>query len=123
MAPRASWGSWGALGELWGVSGGPRVGFGTFWGDLGGSLGGVRRPIINFRKHIRYKFSGFAAWAIFSDVKGCLDFVCFFIVFRSVVFVNRGGEFLVKHVKIEGFEFGPVRIFQENHDEKVGFGR
>ena len=60
---------------------------------------------------------------IFSDVKGRLDFVWFFIVFRSVVFVNWGGEFLVKRVKIEGFEFGPVRIFQENHDEKVGFGR
>ena len=55
-------------------------------------------------------------------MKGRLDFVCFVIVFRSVVFVNRGGEFLVKHVKIEGFEFGPVRIFQESHDEKVGFG-
>ena len=25
-----------ALGEVWGVSGPPRVGFGTFWGDLGG---------------------------------------------------------------------------------------
>ena len=50
-------------------------------------------------------------------------FCLFFIVFRSVVFVNWGGEFIVKHVKIEGFEFGPVRIFQENHDEKVGFGR
>ena len=121
MAPRASWGSWGALGELWGVSGAPRVGFGTFWGDLGGGPG--RRPIITFRRQIRYKYRGFGASAIFSDVKGCLDFVCFFIVFWSVVFVNRGGEFLVKHVKIEGFEFGPVLIFQENHDEKVGFGR
>ena len=56
-------------------------------------------------------------------MKGCLDFVCFLIVFRSVVFVNRGGEFLVKQMKIEGFEFGPVRNFQESHDEKVGFGR
>ena len=56
-------------------------------------------------------------------MKGCLDFVCFFIVFRSVVFVNWGGESIVKPLEIEGFEFGPVRIFQENHDEKVGFGR
>ena len=56
-------------------------------------------------------------------MKGRLDFVCFFIVFRSVIFVNRGGEFLVKQMKIEGFEFGPVRNFQEHHDEKVGFGR
>ena len=54
-------------------------------------------------------------------MKGRLDFVCFFIVFRSVVFVNRGGKFVVKHVKIEGFEFGPVLNFQENHDEKSRF--
>ena len=47
----------------------------------------------------------------------------FFSVFRSVVFVNRGDEFLLKQMKIEGFEFGPVRNFQENHDENVGFGR
>ena len=46
---------------------------------------------------------------MFSDVKGRLDFLGFFIVFRSVVFVNRGGDFLVKQMKIEGFEFGPVR--------------
>ena len=120
-------GSQGVLGVL----GGPRRALGglgsspgRFW-DLLGRPGGVpgRRPIITFRRQIRYKYRGFGASAIFSDVKGCLDFVCFFIVFRSVVFVNRGGEFLVKHVKIEGFEFGPVRIFQENHDEKVGFGR
>ena len=76
-----------------------------------------------FRKQIRYKYRGFGAWAIFSDVKERLDFVGFFIVFRSVVFVNRGSEFLVKHVKIKGFQFGPVRNFQEKHDEKVGFGR
>ena len=114
MTPRASWGSWRALGELWGVSGAPRVGFGGVpW----------RRSIITFRKRIRYKYGGFGAWAIFSDVKGRLDFVCFVIVFRSVDFVNWGGEFIAKHVKIEGFQFGPVRIFQENHDEKVGFGR
>ena len=31
-----------ALGEVWGVSGAPRVGFGTFWDDLEGSLGGVQ---------------------------------------------------------------------------------
>ena len=37
--------------------------------------------------------------------------------------MNRGGEFVVKHMKIEGFEFGPVRNFQENHYEKVGSGR
>ena len=120
-------GSQGVLGVL----GGPRRALGglgsspgRFW-DLLGRPGGVpgRRPIITFRRQIRYKYQGFGAWAIFSDVKGCLDFVCFFIVFRSVVFVNRGGEFLVKHVKIEGVEFGPVLIFQENHDEKVGFGR
>jgi len=62
-------------------------------------------------------------WAIFSDVKGSLNFVCFFIVFRSVVFVNRGGALLVKQMTIEGFEFGPVRNFQDKDDEQVGFGR
>ena len=46
VTPRASWGSWRALGELWGVSGAPRVGFGTFWGDLGGSLGGVQSSLL-----------------------------------------------------------------------------
>ena len=46
MTPRTSWGSWRALGELWGVSGAPRVGFGTFWGDLGGSLGGVQSLLL-----------------------------------------------------------------------------
>ena len=50
-------------------------------------------------------------------MKGRLDFVCFFMVFRSVVFVNRGNEFFVKHMKIEGFEFGPVRNFQKNMPE------
>ena len=39
-------GSWRALGELWGVSGAPRVGFGTFWGDLGASLGGVQSSLL-----------------------------------------------------------------------------
>ena len=37
--------------------------------------------------------------------------------------MNRGGEFVVKPVEFEGFQFGPLRIFQEKHDEKVGFGR
>ena len=41
----------------------------------------------------------------------------------SVVFVNPGGEFVVKQTKIEGFEFGPVRKCQENYDEQIGFGR
>ena len=60
---------------------------------------------------------------MFSDVKGRLDFVCFFIVFRSVVFVNWGSEFIVKHVEIEGFEFGSLRKFQNKYDDKVSFGR
>ena len=98
----------GPRGALGGLGSSP----GRFW-DLLGRPGGVpgRRPIITFRRQIRYKYRGFGAWAIFSDVKGCLDFVCFFIVFRSVVFVNRGGEFFVKHMKIEGFKFGSVRNF------------
>ena len=97
---------------------------GRFW-DLLGRPGGVpgRRPISDCRRQRRYKGRGFGAWAICSEVRGRVNVVCFFIVFRSVDFVNWGGEFIVKQVKIEGFQFGPVRIFQENHDEKVGFGR
>ena len=120
MAPRASWGpegpseSSGGSRELPGYILGP---FGATWGIPG------RRPIITFKKQRRYKYRGFGAWAIFSDVKGRLDFVSFLIVFRSVDVVNWGGEFIVKHVKIEGFQFGPVHNFQENIVEKVGFGR
>ena len=63
---------------------------GRFW-DLLGRPGGVpgKRPIITFRTQMCYKYAGFGAWAIFSDVKGRLDFVCFLIVFRRMVFVNR----------------------------------
>ena len=100
-------GSQGVLGVLGGPQralGGLGSSPGRFW-DFLGRPGGVleRRPIITFRRQIRYKYLGFGAWAIFSDVKGRLDFVCFFIVFRSVVFVNRGGGFLVKQMKNEGF--------------------
>ena len=45
-APRTSWGSWRDLGEVWGISGAPRVGFGTFRGDLGGSQGGVQALLL-----------------------------------------------------------------------------
>ena len=40
----------------------------------------------------------------------------------SLNFVNRGGEFVAQLTKNEGLEFGPVRNFQEKHDEKVAFG-
>ena len=46
VTPRTSWGSWRALGELWGFSGAPRVGFGTSRGDLGGSQGGVQSSLL-----------------------------------------------------------------------------
>ena len=109
---RGSQGVLGVLGSPRRALGGLGSSPGRFW-DLLGRPGGVpgRRPIITFRRQIRYKSIGFGAWAIFSDVKGRLDFVCFSIVFRSVDFANWGGEFIVKHVKIEGFEFGPVRNF------------
>ena len=55
--------------------------------------------------------------------EGPLDFVCFFDVFLSVIFVNRGGEFVVQLTNIEGFEFGPVRKRHEKCDEQVGCGR
>ena len=88
---------------------------GRFW-DLLGRPGGVpgRRPIITFRRQIRYKYRGFGAWAIFSDVKGRLDFVCFFIVFRSVVFVNRGGEFVVKQNKMKVLSLDHYVNFNNN---------
>ena len=55
---------------------------------------------------------------------GASGFSLFFNVFPSVVFVEWGGEFIVKLVKkIEGFAIGPLRKVQENNDEKVGFGR
>ena len=47
----------------------------------------------------------------------------FFNVFPSVVFVEWGGEIIVKLVEIEGFAIGPLRKVQENNDEQVGFGR
>ena len=40
-----------------------------------------------------------------------------------MVFVEWGGEFIVKPVEIEGFAIGPLRKVQEINDEKVGFGR
>ena len=54
---------------------------------------------------------------------GRLDFLCFFIVFSSVVFLEWGGEFVVKRMKLEGFAIGPLRRFEENHGETVGCGR
>ena len=72
---------------------------------------------------MRYKYKGFGAWAIFSDLWGLMDFLYFSIDVSSVVFVEWGGEFIVKPVKIEGFAIGPLRKAQENNDEKVGFGR
>ena len=44
--PRTSWGSWRDLGEVRGILGAARVGFGTFRGDLGGSQGGVQSSLL-----------------------------------------------------------------------------
>ena len=121
VTPRASWGSWRSLGELLGVSGAPRVGFVTFWGDLGGSLGGVQSSLLGgeYVTHTkvlelgRFSVTWRGVWILFV-----------FSLFSGVFFfVNRGDEFIVKQLKIEGFEFGPVRNVQENHNEKVSFGR
>ena len=64
-----------------------------------------------------------ASWGVLEGPQRFWILFVFFIVFRSMVFVNRGGEFFVKPLEFEGFQFGPLRIFQETHDEKVGFGR
>ena len=37
--------------------------------------------------------------------------------------MNRAGDFVSKQKEIEGIEFGPVRNFQEQDDEHVGFGK
>ena len=87
---------------------------GRFW-DLLGWSGGVpgRRPIITFRRQIRYKYWGFAAWAIFSDLWGHRDFLCFFNVFPSVVFVEWGGEFIVKRWKLKFLRLGSYVKFKK----------
>ena len=54
---------------------------------------------------------------------GLLYCCLIFNVLLSVIFVNRGGEFVVKPFKMEGFEFGPLRTCQEKHDEQLGFGK
>ena len=36
--------------------------------------------------------------------------------------MNRGGEFVVKQTKFEGFQFGPLRIFQEKLMKKLVLG-
>ena len=96
MTPTASWGSWRALGELWGVSGAPRVGFGTFWGDLGGSLGGVQSSLLGGKYVTNTEVLELGRFSV--TCGGVWIFFVFIFFFRSVVFVNRGGEFLVKHV-------------------------
>ena len=56
-----------------------------------------------------------------SDLWGRRDFLCFFNVFPSVLFVEWGREFIVTLVEIEGFAIGPLRKVPENNVEKVGF--
>ena len=54
---------------------------------------------------------------------GASGFSLLFHCFSSVVVVEWGGEFIVPLMKNEGFAFGSLRQFQENNDDKVGFGR
>ena len=35
---------------------------------------------------------------------------------------ESGGEFVVKQLKLEGFEFGPLRKFQKTYNEQIAFG-
>ena len=86
VAPRTSWGSWRAREELWGFSGAPRVGFGTFWGDLGGSQGGVQSLLLG-GKHVtttellelgRFSVTCRSVW-IFFDFSLCCWVWCLWI--------------------------------------------
>ena len=120
MTPRTSWGSWKVLGELWEVSGGPRVGFRTFWGDQGASLGGVQSSLLGGKYITNTEVLEFGR---FSVTCRCLWVLFVFSTFLlSLIFVNQGGEFVVKQTKNEGFEFEEVRNFQYKYDEKVGSG-
>ena len=87
----------------------------------GGSQGGVQSLLLGGKYVTNTKVLEFGRFSV--TCRGLWILLVVFIVFRSVVFVNRGGEFLVTQMKIEGFEFGPVRNFQETHDEKVGLER
>ena len=120
VAPMTFWGSWRALGELWGILGAPWVGFGTFWGDLGGSQGGVQWSLLGGEYVTNTKVLELGR---FSMTCGgvCIFFV--FSLFCRVFFVEWGGEFFVKWMTIEGFAFGSLRQFQEHHDETVSYGR
>ena len=121
MTPRTSWGSWRALGELWGVSGAPRVGFGTFWGDLGGSLGGVQSLLLGGKYVTNTKVLELGRFSV--TCRGVWIFFDFSMFLLSLIFVNQGGASVVKQTKNEGFEFEEVRNFQYKYDEKVGYGR
>ena len=120
MTPRTSWGSWRALGELWGVAGAPQVGFGTFWGNLGASLGGVQSILLGGKCVTNTWVLEPARFLV--TCRGVWIFFVFSMFFLSLIIVNRGGEFVVKPMKNEGLEFGPLRKCQEQHDENVGFG-
>ena len=117
--------------DVLGVLEGPRRGLGClgsspgrFW-DLLGRPGRVpgRRPIMILGSEYvtntcvleigRFSVTCRGVWILF---------FCFYVLL-SVLFVNRGSEFVVKLVKFEGFQFGPLRNFQEKNDEQVGFGR
>ena len=121
MTPRASWGSWRALRELWGVSGAPRVGFGTSWRHLGESLGGVQSSLLGGKYVTNTKVLEFGRFSV--TCRSVWILFVFFNVFVESDFCESGSEFIVKLTKNEGFEFGPVRNFQAKYDEQVGFGR
>ena len=115
--------------DVLGVLEGPRWGLrvlgttpGRFWGLLGRpgrSVGGVQslclggKYVTNTTVLELGRFSvTWGVWVLF------VFYVCL-----SRIFVNRGGEFVVKRMKQECFEFWPVRNFQEKYNEHVDFGR
>ena len=93
---------------------------GPFWGDLGGSQGGVQSLLLggNYITNTQVLELG-----RFSVTCGGVGIFFVFNVFPSVVFVEWGVEFIVKLLKIEGFAIGPLRKVKENNDGTVGFGR
>ena len=107
VAPRTSWGSWRALGELWGFLGAPWVGFGTFWGDLGSSHGGVQWSRLGGEYVKNTYVLELGRFSV--TCGGGPGFSLFFHCFFERGFCGMGRWI---HCKIEGFAIGPYVKFK-----------